>query len=207
MRLYFNCRKGKEEKQQQQEVLGSRDLVRNIKRERAGLREFSFQQTMHEYLIAWTPETLIVSKDLEAFVQVDSNPEDKEDGNCMLWYPPSVTTWIEWSTEASTIMIPSPKDLPENKQSLYAICAHLEDIHSIVIQPPSITKWYGSLVINFKNGHSSAPLWFHDDESRSTVLQKNNQGGKHDNTRHGSHIRWGGDEFIDRISRLVPVTR
>lgn len=39
---------------------------------------------MHEYLIAWTPETLIVSKDLEAFVQVDSNPEDKEDGNCML---------------------------------------------------------------------------------------------------------------------------
>jgi hypothetical protein len=33
-----------------------------------------------ERLVAWTPEVLIPSEDIEAFVQVDTNPEDNEQG-------------------------------------------------------------------------------------------------------------------------------
>jgi hypothetical protein len=34
--------------------------------------------------VAWTPEALIPSKDMEAFVQVDVNPEDSEEIECKL---------------------------------------------------------------------------------------------------------------------------
>ncbi|KAI9311242.1 rab-GTPase-TBC domain-containing protein [Dichotomocladium elegans] len=142
------------------------------------------EKASHEYLIAWTPETLILSKDLEAFVQVDSNPEE--------------------SDEASTVMIPSLMD-KENDESLYAISSQLENIKSIIVHPPSFTKWYGSIVFNFHDGSSSAPLWFHDDESRSTMLQKNTQGGKYSDEGDGKQVRWGGDEFMHRLSQLTPI--
>ncbi|CAO3589541.1 unnamed protein product [Absidia cylindrospora] len=34
-----------------------------------------------QQLIAWTPEMLIPSENLEAYVQVDTNPEENEQGN------------------------------------------------------------------------------------------------------------------------------
>ncbi|KAL0085745.1 putative GTPase activating protein [Phycomyces blakesleeanus] len=146
------------------------------------------EQASRAYLVAWTPEALIPSKDMEAFVQVDCNPED--------------------STEEAP-MIPSIGYVPE-EYALYAISSPLQEIHSLLIRPPSLTKWYGSVILNFKDGHSSAPLWFHDDESKSTMLQKKTQGGKFaddDNQNTSPQIRWGGDEFVDRLSQLTSVVR
>jgi hypothetical protein len=61
-------------------------------------------------------------------------------------------------------------------------------------------------VINFKDGHSSGPFWFHDDESKSTMLQKNTQGGKY-TSNNNSQVRWGGDEFIERLGHLVDISK
>ncbi|KAI9309272.1 rab-GTPase-TBC domain-containing protein [Cunninghamella echinulata] len=138
-----------------------------------------------EYLIAWTPEVLIPSHDLEAFVQVGNNPEQEND-------------------QVSTVLIPSSGC---ETSSLYAFSTPITQIHSLVIHPPSFTKWYGSIVINFKDGHSSSPLWFHDDESNSTILQKNTQGGKFFQNNNSDHqkIRWGGDEFMERLSTILSI--
>ncbi|KAI8086599.1 GTPase-activating protein GYP7 [Halteromyces radiatus] len=133
-------------------------------------------------LISWTPEILIPSEDLEAYVQVDSHPEENE--------------------QVSTIMVHSAGFEHHSK---YALSTPLQDIHSIVVRPPSFTKWYGSIIFNFKNGHSSTPFWFHDDESNSTVLQKNTQGGKWSCDEQRQQTRWGGDEFMERLCSLVPI--
>ncbi|KAI8147662.1 rab-GTPase-TBC domain-containing protein [Fennellomyces sp. T-0311] len=147
-------------------------------------------QASREYLVAWTPEAEILSKDMDAYVKVDSNPEEADDA-------------------ASMIMLSSIIDLPD-KRSLYAISTNVSSIRSLLVHPPSFTKWYGSIVINFQDGSSSAPLWFHDDESRSTVLQKNTQGGKFSDSSEksggrGSQLRWGGDEFMFRLSQLIRI--
>lgn len=108
----------------------------------------------------------------------------------------------------STVMIPSLMHRPHDPYSLYAISSPLENINSVFVRPPCFTKWYGSVVLNFKDGSSSAPLWFHDDESRSTVLQKNTQGGKFsDDQGTDCQVRWGGDEFMHRLCQLTQVTR
>ncbi|KAI8375186.1 rab-GTPase-TBC domain-containing protein [Blakeslea trispora] len=92
--------------------------------------------------------------------------------------------------------------LPD-EYALHALSAPISSIHSIVIQPPSLSKWYGNIVINFKQGPSAGPYWFHDDESKSTVLQKNNQGGNI--TTSTSQAHWGGDEFMKRLGQLVQI--
>ncbi|KAI7892033.1 GTPase activating protein [Mucor mucedo] len=139
------------------------------------------EKASHDYLVAWTPEALIPSKDLEAFVQVDINPQEEVE---------------------SSIMIPS---VPE-EHTLYAISVALDTLHSLVIKPPSFSKWYGSLILNFKSGQSSGPYWFHDDESKSTMLQKKTQGGKFTANDDGQ-VRWGGDEFVERLGQLVKVIK
>ncbi|KAG2218741.1 hypothetical protein INT45_003059, partial [Circinella minor] len=154
------------------------------------------EKASREYLIAWTPESEILSKDMDAYVKVDCNPEENNTNN-------------DNEDVTSTIMLSSIIDLPD-QHSLYALSIPLKDVRSILVHPPSFTKWYGSLVINFQDGSSSAPLWFHDDESRSTVLQKNTQGGKFsegETSNHGKNqqVRWGGDEFMYRLSQLTYI--
>ncbi|RCH82125.1 GTPase activating protein, partial [Rhizopus stolonifer] len=112
-----------------------------------------------------------------AFVQVDIHPDDKNE-------------------------IQSSIVLPE-EHTLYALSAPVDTIHSLLVQAPSFSRWYGHIVINFKEGPSAGPFWFHDDESKSTMLQKNTQGGKF--VGNTQQVRWGGDEFIDRLGQLVPV--
>ncbi|KAI8637932.1 rab-GTPase-TBC domain-containing protein [Parasitella parasitica] len=141
------------------------------------------EKTQNEFLVAWTPEALIPSKDIDAFVRVDVNPND--------------TNQVE-----SSIMVPSEAQ----EYTLYAISAPIDTIHSLLIRAPSFSKWYGSIVINFNNGHSSGPFWFHDDESKSTMLQKNTQGGKF-TSKDDAQVRWGGDEFVERLGQLITVIR
>ncbi|CEG76648.1 hypothetical protein RMATCC62417_11511 [Rhizopus microsporus] len=136
----------------------------------------------HGHYVAWTPEACIPSKDVESFVQIDFNPENKQD--------------IHSSTLVSS--------LPESHQ-LYAFSSHVNTIQSLVINPPSFSTWYGHIIINFKDGHTSGPFWFHDDESVSTIYQKNTQGGKF--AEEDEQLRWGGDEFVEVLSKLIPVKR
>ncbi|CEP13047.1 hypothetical protein [Parasitella parasitica] len=141
------------------------------------------EKKQNEYLVAWTPEALIPSKDIDAFVRVDVNLSD--------------TDQVE-----SSIMVPSEAQ----EYTLYAISASIDTIHSLLIRAPSFSKWYGSIVINFNDGHSSGPFWFHDDESKSTMLQKNTQGGKF-TSKDDAQVRWGGDEFVERLGQLTTVIR
>ncbi|KAI9468937.1 MAG: GTPase activating protein [Benjaminiella poitrasii] len=140
------------------------------------------EKSPKKYLIAWTPEALIPSKDLDAFVRIDIHPNDTE------------------NIESSTLV------LSNEHYTLYAVSAPLDTIHSLLIKAPSFSKWYGSIVINFKDGHSSGPFWFHDDESKSTMLQKNTQGGKF-TTNDNDQVCWGGDEFLERLSQLVQIKK
>ncbi|KAG1138832.1 hypothetical protein G6F37_008719 [Rhizopus arrhizus] len=147
-------------------------------------------KTSHDYYVAWTPESLMPNK--ESFVQVDYNPENNQEitGNTSNQQrSPVIDIW-----SAST-MINCLED-----GSLYAFSSSLDTIHSLLIIPPNFSTWYGQLIINHKNGQTTGPLWFHDDESTSTIYQKRTQGGS-------ERVKWGGDEFIERLSQLVPVKR
>lgn len=158
------------------------------------------QQAQNEYLVAWTPEALIPSKDMDAFVRVDVNPNDIEQVECKY----TEISYFEYllNSAVASIMIPSEAE----EYTLYAVSASIDTINSLLIRAPSFSKWYGSIVINFNDGHCSGPFWFHDDESKSTMLQKNTQGGKF-TSKDDAQVRWGGDEFVERLGQLIAVVK
>lgn len=103
------------------------------------------------------------------------------------------------------VTVPAPATTSD-KRSSYAFSTSLKAIKSILVRPPTLNQWYGSMVINFQSGESSPPLWFHDDESQSTMLQRKSQGGL-SSERDNSSTTWGGDEIMNWIGRLVNVQK
>ncbi|KAJ1921977.1 GTPase activating protein [Mycoemilia scoparia] len=73
----------------------------------------------------------------------------------------------------------------------YTFCEPLDQIGSLLVQPPSFTHWYGSVIVTLQSGTALPPLWFHDDESASRIIGQ---------TRH-----WGGDELVAKLSSLVEI--
>ncbi|KAH8550144.1 putative GTPase activating protein [Umbelopsis sp. PMI_123] len=143
------------------------------------------ERSPDDYLLAWKPESTISGDEVEKFERQQSDEVASDE-------------------KSETVTIPEPGSLPE-QESPYAFSTGLKAIKSISVKPPSLNQWYGSMVINFQSGESSPPLWFHDDESQSTILQKKAEQRK--SSEQDSNTVWGGDEIINWIARLVNVQR
>lgn len=55
------------------------------------------------------------------------------------------------------------------REGEYAWCVSLGEIYSILVYAPSWGQWYGSVTLNLLGGISLPSLYFHDDESPSTL--------------------------------------
>lgn len=69
-------------------------------------------------------------------------------------------------------LIHLPPALPSPSSSSHVFSIPLRTIYSLVIQPPTLSSWFGSVTFNLYGGETLPPLWFHDEESRSTVLDR-----------------------------------
>ncbi|KAF9453194.1 GTPase-activating protein gyp7 [Macrolepiota fuliginosa MF-IS2] len=103
------------------------------------------------YLLAWIPESLLNEKgstEWDKFVKIEEK-----------------TTWDQEDDDVVLI------DLPTQRPESYAFSVPLTSIYSLIVQPPSLSSWYGSIGINLINGDTLPTLHFHDDESHSFILQ------------------------------------
>ncbi|KAJ2848832.1 GTPase activating protein [Coemansia brasiliensis] len=145
-----------------------------------------------QYYIAWTPEALLSEQDKEAYVQVELCPNfsinELQSNNA------DSSVAIN-SQEGSMLISTEPLSHARSISSVanYAFCKPVGDIASLVIHKPSLTHWYGTLIINLADGSSLAPMWFHDDESASSLLGL---------TRH-----LGCDELLVWLSHIVSIER
>ncbi|KAJ2501606.1 GTPase activating protein [Coemansia sp. RSA 1972] len=147
-----------------------------------------------QYYIAWTPEALLSEHDKEAYVQVELCPSFYE-GQLDASTSELQTSMLVYDNEGSALVSTEALSQARSITSVanYAFCKPVGDIVSLLMHPPSLTQWYGSLIINLANGTSLAPMWFHDDESASTLLGM---------TRH-----WGGDELMVWMSHIMVIER
>ncbi|KAH9900984.1 RabGAP/TBC [Cubamyces lactineus] len=102
------------------------------------------------YLLAWIPESLLNEKgptEWDKFVKVEEHAVvDDEDEDAVLI------------------------DLPVQRPESYAFSVPLTSIYSLIVNPPSLSSWYGSIAINLISGSTLPTLHFHDDESRSFTM-------------------------------------
>ncbi|KAK4968679.1 GTPase activating protein [Elasticomyces elasticus] len=140
-------------------------------------------------LLAWLPESSLGDAH-DIYVKVDLSESDSPPKQSYLVPTPPTTT-----THASAV-------------GTHAFAIPVSDIYSLLIRPPSVGWWFGSVVINSRGGDSFPALFFHDSECQSTVLQrKRHIRESNDPFGDGGGMFWGGDEVLRWLKRYVNVDR
>ncbi|ODQ51842.1 RabGAP/TBC [Saitoella complicata NRRL Y-17804] len=140
-----------------------------------------------EIYLSWVPESVLQkqkSEEYEAYLAVESRTDTDS---------PATR-----SIQASTIT---------NEQ--YAFSIPVSSIYSILVRPPNLGWWFGSLVVSTRDGITYPALFFHDDECQSTILQrKRRQKESFDPfASDNGVVFWGGDEVLRWIRRYARVER
>ncbi|KAK4104912.1 RabGAP/TBC [Parathielavia hyrcaniae] len=145
-----------------------------------------------DLLLAWVPESQLgdaASIYVKVDLSVDADSPPKQ--SYLVPPPPTVTS----HTPGSAI-------------GHYAFAVPVSAVYSLLIRPPSVGWWYGSVIINSRAGDSFPPLFFHDNECQSTMLQKRRRArDKFDPFGEAGEMFWGGDEVLRWLKRYVTIER
>ncbi|KAK3308114.1 rab-GTPase-TBC domain-containing protein [Chaetomium strumarium] len=144
-----------------------------------------------DLLLAWIPESQLGSA-ASVYVKVDLCDTDSPPKQSYLVPPPPTVTTHPDSASAGH----------------YAFAVPVSAVFSLLVRPPSVGWWYGSVIINSRAGDSFPPLFFHDDECQSTILQKRRRArDRFDPFGDNGEMFWGGDEVLRWLKRYVTVER
>ncbi|GAP91726.1 putative GTPase-activating protein GYP7 [Rosellinia necatrix] len=151
--------------------------------------QYSKSLASSDILLAWLPESSLGDA-ASIYVKVDLTDGDS---------PPK-----------QSYLVPSPPTVTAHRGSIghYAFAIPVAAIYSLLVRPPSLGWWFGSLVINTRAGDSFPALFFHDSECQSTILQKKKL-AKENFDPFGEHgqVFWGGDEVLRWLRRYVNIER
>lgn len=114
------------------------------------------------------------------------------------------------SPPKQSYLVPPPPTTTTHSSAIgtYAFAIPVSEIYSLLVRPPSIGWWFGSVVINSKSGDSFPALFFHDSECESTILQrKKRHRDSFDPFGEEGDLFWGGDEVLRWLKRYVTVER
>ncbi|OAG10862.1 RabGAP/TBC [Paraphaeosphaeria sporulosa] len=140
-------------------------------------------------LLAWLPETSLGDA-YDTYVKVDLSDSSSPPRQTYLVPPPPTTT-----SHASSI-------------GTYAFAVPVSEVYSLLVRPPSIGWWFGSVVVNTRAGDSFPALFFHDSECQSTIMQRKKLAKESfDPFSDGGGMFWGGDEVLRWLKRYVHVER
>lgn len=114
------------------------------------------------------------------------------------------------SPPKQSYLVPPPPTTTVHSSAIgsYAFAIPVSNIYSLLIRPPSIGWWFGSVVINSRAGDSFPALFFHDNECQSTILQQKKRNKESfDPFGENGQMFWGGDEVLRWMRRYVRVDR
>ncbi|KAK2747118.1 GTPase activating protein [Myotisia sp. PD_48] len=148
----------------------------------------SSQTDLSSCLLAWVPESSL-GDELDTYVKVDLSDNSS---------PP----------RQSYLVRPLPTNQTSPGAIGYAFAIPLSHIYSLLVRPPSLGWWFGSVVINTRAGDSFPALFFHDSECESTILQKKKRTRESFNPfADDGGVFWGGDEVLRWLREYVDIHR
>ena len=172
----------------------------------------STEKRKRDYLISWIPESLLKDADKNKFVRVEL---DGDTG--------TVSTSLE--EDLSLDLSASVAARPAQSFKNHAWSIPLSSIYSLLVTPPTLANWYGSIQINLseaflqsssnEQGHvrnlPTLPLYFHDDESPSTMLMMDRRSqalrSGTTTTTGGLPSSWGGEDLVLALKRYSNVVK
>lgn len=144
-----------------------------------------------DLLLAWIPESQLGDA-ASIYVKVDLCDADSPPKQSYLVPPPPTVTSHPGGAVGRH----------------YAFAVPVSAVYSLLVRPPSVGWWYGSVIINSRAGDSFPALFFHDNECQSTMLQKKRRArDRFDPFGETGEMFWGGDEVLRWLRRYVVVER
>ncbi|ODA82448.1 hypothetical protein RJ55_00955 [Drechmeria coniospora] len=142
-----------------------------------------------DLLLAWVPESAL-GDSASVYVKVDLSDGDSPPKQSYLVPPPPTVTTHSGSVGGYSFAIP------------------MSAVYSLLVRPPSLGWWYGSVIINSRAGDSFPALFFHDNECESTVLQKRKlTKDNFDPFGDDGQTFWGADEVLRWLRRYITLER
>nr|POF17576.1 gtpase-activating protein gyp7 [Quercus suber] len=140
-------------------------------------------------VLAWQPESSI--RDVaDIYTKVEMCDSAAPPKQSHLVPPPPVTASHSTNVGTSAFSIP------------------VSEVYSVVVRPPSTGWWFGSVVINTREGEGFPALFFHDPECQSTIDQRKNlQRENFEISADGAGVFWGGDEVLRWLKNYCTVER
>ena len=141
------------------------------------------------FLLAWLPESSLGNA-YDSYVKVELSDASS---------PPKQSP-----------LVPQPPTTTAHSSAVgtYAFAVPVSEIYSLLIRPPSLGWWFGSVVINTRAGDSFPALFFHDDECQSTILQRKKAARESfDPFGEDGGTFWGGDEVLRWLRSYVAVEK
>ncbi|BGO94294.1 hypothetical protein NBRC10512_002744 [Rhodotorula toruloides] len=153
-----------------------------------------------QHLVSWIPEKLVEgTRDFDAYVLVELSSQHETD----------------------VLVHLAPSFCPEEDAGLASPRSHafshpITSLYSVQVQPPTLTSWIGTVTLSLFGGVTLPPLHFHDDESKSTVLDQDRRasslsvGGSHSARQPAGGAlapSWGGEAFVKQLKRHARVVR
>ncbi|KAF2156278.1 RabGAP/TBC [Myriangium duriaei CBS 260.36] len=143
-------------------------------------------------LLAWVPEASLEQSTYETYVKVDRSEASSPPKQSFL--VPALPTTTSQGSNASA--------------GSYAFAVPVSQIYSLLVRPPSLGWWFGSVVINSRQGDSFPALFFHDSECESTIIQRKKLTKESfDPFGEKGEVFWGGDEVLRWLKKYTPVSR
>lgn len=127
--------------------------------------------------------------------------------------PHSLTSTTHPPPLAETTLITPPPP-----SSAHAFSIPIRTLYSLQIQPPTLSSWFGSVTFSLYGGDVFPPLYFHDEESRSTVLDRDRRaaalgalGADRRGGGNGEGIKvppsWGGEALLGQLRQYAQIVR
>jgi hypothetical protein len=161
-----------------------------------------------DILLSFTPETQLSNTELKQYQEIDLNTDNKSSSDVDLTKlslnqrPPSIGNTGNRALTKSIVHKPSSSVL-----SNYSFSSPLSFIYSIQVRKPSIGFWFGSIVINTKDGEKLPIVFFHDDESPSTLKIQKARNQSFDPFGDSGELYWGGVDFIQALQGYINIAK
>lgn len=158
--------------------------------------------TNNDILLSFTPENLLSKEELKIYQEVDIDDLLMDLAALLLQGKPGSGPK---NNAAGLFRVVSKP--PVSVLTSYSFSIPISFIYSIQVRKPSVGWWFGSIIVNSRDGEKLPIVFFHDDESPSTIQHQKVRNQRFDPFGEGGDLFWGGLEFMNALNKFANVEK
>lgn len=154
-----------------------------------------------DLLLSFTPESQLSTQEKKIYDTVDVESLSQDLEALKLSGRNSSNTRLD-PIAANVVSKP-----PVSILSGYSFSLPLSLVYSIQVRKPSHGFWFGLVIVHTKDGEKLPILFFHDDESPSTLKRQKVLNQRFETFGDDGDLYWGGRDFIEALGKFINIER